>query len=86
MDEGDAPAAATSMAEITATYAYTGSFISAGTSVYPGPGQPSVALRGGIPAFGGEYFYQCFYRNAAAAFCPPATSNRTNGMRITWSP
>ena len=26
------------------------------------------------------------YRNAVAAFCPPATSNRTNGMRLSWIP
>ncbi len=58
----------------------------AGTSFYPQPGDPSVSVRGAIPAAGGTFFYQCFYRNAVAAFCPPATSNRTNGLQIVWAP
>ena len=28
--------------------------------------------------------YTGFYRNAAAAFCPPATFNGSNGIRIVW--
>ncbi len=57
-----------------------------GTSSYPQAGDASISVRGGIPAAGGTFYYQCFYRNAASAFCPPATSNRTNGMQIAWTP
>jgi hypothetical protein len=58
----------------------------AGTAYYPRAGNPPISVRGGIPPAGGTYYYQCFYRNSAAAFCPPATSNRTNGVAITWTP
>ena len=57
-----------------------------GTSSYPQAGDPLLSVRGSIPPFGGTRYYQCFYRNAVAAFCPPATSNRTNGVRIRWGP
>jgi hypothetical protein len=64
-----------------------GSKLNAGDqSQYPSGGDPSVSVRGAIPAAGGETrMYQAFYRNAAA-FCTPSTSNRTNGLRITWLP
>ncbi len=55
-------------------------------SSFPQPGDPLVSVRGAVPAAGGTFQYQCFYRNAVAAFCPPATSNRTNGIQITWLP
>ena len=45
-----------------------------------------VSVRGAVPQVGGKRYYQCFYRNAASAFCPPATSNRTNGVAIPWAP
>ena len=71
----------------------TGSVVRLGTksvvsnaSSYPQAGDPTLSVRGGIPAGGGTYYYQCFYRNAVATFCPPATSNRTNGVVVTWSP
>jgi hypothetical protein len=57
-----------------------------GTSTYPMGAQPTVSVRGALPAMGGTRFYQTFYRNAVAAFCPPATSNRTNGLAIVWAP
>lgn len=60
--------------------------IAGSASSYPEAGDPSVSVRGAIPGFGGTYRYQCFYRNAVTAFCPPATSNRTNGVVITWVP
>lgn len=55
-------------------------------SVFPDVGDPSVSTAGGVAPAGGTYFYQCFYRNSVSAFCPPATSNRTNGVQITWAP
>ncbi|MBI5363358.1 MAG: VCBS repeat-containing protein [Planctomycetes bacterium] len=63
-----------------------GSKPAAGTSFYPQPGDPRISIRGALPAAGGTFYYQSFYRNAAAAFCPPATSNRTNGVAVTWVP
>jgi hypothetical protein len=45
----------------------------------------SVSTRGQVvPGSGVLRYYQTFYRNAAAAFCPPETFNVTNGFRITW--
>lgn len=55
------------------------------SSSYPQVGDASISVRGAIPPTGGTYYYQCFYRNASTVFCPPATSNRTNGVTITWT-
>ena len=60
--------------------------IVANTSTYPTGADPIVSVKGLIPAPGATRYYQTFYRNAAAAFCPPATSNRTNGIVIVWAP
>lgn len=58
----------------------------AGSSTYPTPPQMPVSIKGLLPPAGGTRFYQAFYRNAAMTFCPPATSNRTNGFQIVWGP
>ncbi len=55
-------------------------------SSYPQAGDPPISVRGAVPPGGAVRWYQCFYRNAAAAFCPPATSNRTNGLSVAWLP
>ncbi|MBI5365073.1 MAG: hypothetical protein HZA53_17985, partial [Planctomycetes bacterium] len=60
--------------------------VAGGASFYPAPGDLPIAVRGAVNALGGTYYYQCFYRNADALFCPPATSNRTNGVAVTWAP
>ncbi|MBK7875384.1 MAG: choice-of-anchor E domain-containing protein [Planctomycetes bacterium] len=58
---------------------------SAGTSSYPLPGQPALSVRGNTPVGSGlTGYYQVSYRNAALAFCPPATANVTNGYSIVW--
>ncbi|MBK7875834.1 MAG: dienelactone hydrolase family protein [Planctomycetes bacterium] len=58
---------------------------SAGASSYPSPGAPSVSVRGQVtPGSGAVRSYQTYFRNAATAFCPPATFNVTNGWRVTW--
>ena len=45
----------------------------------------TLSQRGGVtPGSGAVRYYQTYYRNAAAAFCPPETFNVTNGIRITW--
>jgi hypothetical protein len=60
--------------------------IGGGSAFYPDVGDPSVSVRDSVPALGGTFTYQCFYRNATAGFCPPATSNRTNALAIAWTP
>lgn len=45
----------------------------------------SLSLRGGVAVgSGARRYYQTYYRNASPAFCPPATFNVTNGIRIDW--
>lgn len=44
----------------------------------------AVHTRLGFPAAGTVSYLQFFYRNAAAAWCPPATFNTTNGYAVTW--
>ena len=41
-------------------------------------------MNGVVPGSGAVRSYQTYYRNAAAAFCPPATFNATNAVRVTW--
>jgi hypothetical protein len=57
-----------------------------GTTTYPQAGDLPVSVKGQIGPTGGTRYYQAYYRNAAAAFCPPAFSNRTNGLIVIWSP
>ncbi len=58
---------------------------SGGASQFPGPGDPTLSLRGNTPVGSGLIgLYQIYYRNAAAAFCPPATFNASNGVRVVW--
>jgi hypothetical protein len=60
--------------------------VAANASAFPEAGDPSISVRGALPPAGGTRHYQCFYRNTAPLFCPPATSNRTNGVTVTWAP
>lgn len=56
-----------------------------GASQFPEPGNQSVSVRGATPPGSGlTGHYQVYYRNAAAAFCPPETFNVSNGWKITW--
>jgi hypothetical protein len=57
-----------------------------GASSFPPPATASLSVRGGVPAQGGTRFYQCWYRNTAPAFCPPAGFNVTNGLEVVWIP
>lgn len=54
-------------------------------SSFPQSGDQPISVVGNIPAAGGTRFYQAFYRNALD-YCVPATTNRTNGVAVTWSP
>lgn len=60
--------------------------VASGASSYPQAGDVPIGVRGQLAPAGGTRWYQAFYRNAAVAFCPPATSNRTNGLQIPWRP
>ncbi len=45
----------------------------------------TLSQRGGVtPGSGARRYYQTYYRNAAAAFCPPGTVNITNGIVLDW--
>jgi len=45
----------------------------------------TLSQRGGvIVGSGATRYYAGFYRNASTTFCPPATANVTNGLRIVW--
>jgi len=58
----------------------------AGTSAFPDSTQTiTLSARGGTPVGSGlTGYYTVYYRNAAAAFCPPGTFNTANGYQITW--
>ena len=57
-----------------------------GASVFPDSTDTiTLAARGGVvPGSGARRYYQTYYRNAAAGFCPPETFNVTNGVQIDW--
>ncbi len=57
----------------------------AGTSQFPVAGDPSVSVKGLVPAGGGTRTYQAWYRNAAT-FCTVSTFNLSNGLQIVWTP
>ena len=45
----------------------------------------TLSQRGQVfPGQGVRRYYAAWYRNASTTFCPPATSNVTNGWRIDW--
>jgi hypothetical protein len=58
----------------------------AGASSFPDAAETvTLSQRGGVvPGSGALRRYQTYYRNSAAAFCPPETFNVTNGWRIQW--
>ncbi|MBK7877146.1 MAG: hypothetical protein IPJ77_15615 [Planctomycetes bacterium] len=60
--------------------------IAGGASTYPDSTTTvTLSQRSGVAVGSGAIrHYLVYYRNAAAAFCPPATFNATNGFRVTW--
>ncbi len=52
------------------------------TASYPGPGDPSISVRGGIAAGGGGYNYQVWYRTFPSV-CGQH-SNLSNGVSVPW--
>jgi len=57
----------------------------AGTAMYPEPGDLSIAVRGGVSS-GDVRGYQVWYRDADPGFCSVDVFNITNGVRVTWGP
>ncbi|MBK7876887.1 MAG: proprotein convertase P-domain-containing protein [Planctomycetes bacterium] len=57
-----------------------------GSSTFPNATDTTtLAARGQVaPGSGVRRYYQTYYRNASATFCPPETFNVTNGLRIDW--
>ncbi|MBK7876387.1 MAG: PD40 domain-containing protein [Planctomycetes bacterium] len=58
----------------------------AGSSAFPDSVETvTLAQRGGVTiGSGARRYYQTYYRNAAAAFCPPETFNVSNGVVVDW--
>ncbi len=58
----------------------------AGASAFPDSTDAvTLSTRGGVTVgSGAQRWYLTYYRNAAAAFCPPETFNATNGWTIVW--
>jgi hypothetical protein len=57
-----------------------------GESMFPdSTDTATIAQRGSVtPGSGATRYYSCFYRNASTTFCPPATANVSNGIRVIW--
>ena len=59
---------------------------SAGAASFPDSTDTvTLSARGSTPPGSGlTAYYQTYYRNASASFCPPETFNVSNGYQITW--
>jgi hypothetical protein len=55
-----------------------------GTWTYPNSAQTIPVSNATLQPPGQAGYYQFFYRNNAAAFCNPATTNMSNGYGINW--
>lgn len=55
-----------------------------GGAVYPGPGEPSLAVMGQIPLQGGTFYCQTWYRDTAV-FCTSAATNLGDALSVTWT-
>ena len=58
--------------------------IVSGHASYPEPSDPAVSVRRMIPAIGGQFFYQAWYRSPGGP-CS-GNSNTTNGYQLSWMP
>ena len=60
--------------------------LAGGAASFPGPSDTiTLSARGATPPGSGlTGYYNVYYRNASAGFCPPETFNASNGFRVTW--
>jgi probable HAF family extracellular repeat protein len=58
---------------------------SMGSSSYPTSGDVTISVKGACVA-GQTKYYQVWYRDPSASFCPPATYNFSNALAVLWSP
>jgi hypothetical protein len=55
-----------------------------GTASYPGVGDSTISVAGGLPPTGGVRYYQCWYRNPQG---PCGTfSNISSAVQVVWTP
>jgi hypothetical protein len=59
---------------------------SGGNAAYPGAGDTSISLKGGVPWIGATRAYQVQYRDNSATFCTSATFNISSGVTVQWAP
>ncbi|MBK7877346.1 MAG: PQQ-dependent sugar dehydrogenase [Planctomycetes bacterium] len=61
-------------------------YASGGVARFPEPSDTvTIGVLGSTPPGSGlTAYYQAYYRNSAATFCPPATFNVTSGYQVTW--
>jgi hypothetical protein len=59
--------------------------IAGGSSSYPQTGDPSISVKGHVPAAGGVRYYQTYYRNPNGSPCG-ALFNITSGVSVIWQP
>jgi len=57
-----------------------------GSSTYPNSTDTQTVSQRGLvtPGSGATRYYSLFYRSASPTYCPPATANVTNGIRVIW--
>ncbi len=55
-----------------------------GTWTYPNSAQTSPVSMATLQPPAQTAYYQLFYRNLAAGFCSPATTNMSNGIQLNW--
>jgi hypothetical protein len=59
--------------------------VAAGSSSYPQAGDPTISVKGLVPAAGGVRYYQVFYRNPNGSPCG-TFFNITSGVNVVWQP
>lgn len=59
--------------------------VAGGTSSNPIDFDEPLSVKGAVPPTGGTRYYQTVYRNSQT-FCTSATTNRSNGVAVTWLP
>jgi hypothetical protein len=59
--------------------------MASGASSYPQAGDPTISVKGHVPATGGVRYYQVFYRNPNGSPCG-TFFNITSGVSVIWQP